>query len=543
MRQELDVREKNVSKLIKEVMLQENKKETKFQITVFSLFLIFFFTWEPISLYWLFAAIEYSETDRIILTAFISGIFLAFFILIQYVNNTYADCNSWKIITKVRERFFRAYYGINYFKIHSKFSQGEIFDRIFNSGIGILEYVMNYLGIIIFIFLGAGYSYYYWIKTPIVLCFIFVLVIAELYITKRIAKKMNKIEEVKRTAEGVKAEAGEKLLQDLEFSLMYEVEEEILKQYIDILNKSWTYQRKKELLSEGIQSIHSFIQLCLQIVLEKAMLISRAKGNLNTADTPIMFIVLDKLTTVLKEIVQRLLEIGQKEIAVKRILELESETSTLNKSELEVTKSEIVSAENLSIELDGVSILKDISFKIYQGEKVAVIGNNGCGKSTLLKAILGLIPIKKGSCFLKNRLPEYFTNNDKNDIAYIPVEPFLFSESIQNNLEMGTEEIVVDIEKKTGYFCQEFKDKPVETLSGGQQQMVNICRGIVRSSNILFADEPTSHLQKDKAEEVMKWVLDSSDTCLIITHDMSLLPLFTRILKIEGGQICEVQIK
>lgn len=543
----------HVNKFVFDVMFRQNRKASIFQIAVFSIFLIFLFCWEPIAMYCLFAAIRMNRVGAIFWASLFVSLSLFCFATVQYVNNTYADCNSWNIITKIRERLFRSYYALDYNSTHEKFSTGEIFDRIFQSGIGILDYAINYLGIFLMVIMGVGFAVYYAVKIPLVLIPVFLLVGLELFMTKRITGKLSVIEREKRELESLRTVAGERLTQDLEFSLMYGVEDVMLDQYLSTLDKSWNQVKKKEMLLEFIHSVHSFVQSILQILLGLAMFGAKSKGLMNTADTPVMLLVLDKLSYTVKEAIQRISEIGQKRVSVRRILELVPEGEVRKQKALGaspktaerespgiVKEAAVVTMNNVSIKIDGYEILKDVNLEVLAGEKVAIIGENGSGKSTLLKAALGLVPANSGICLIHGTDTGKWTYEQRRRVGYIPVTPFLFMESVSSNIDMGIERPDENLKCIADEFCAGFFNNDVETLSGGQQQMVNICRGVLRTPAVLFADEPTSHLQREETERVMKWILENGDTCLVITHDLSLLPLFTRVLEIKEGGLAEI---
>lgn len=144
--------------MIRDFLFRDNKKETIFQFWVFSIFLLMLFGWEPVCPYLVFRAVEYGTMAELAKTCWLMGASLLFFGGVQYVNQTYADRNSWKIITSVREQLLRMYYSLDYSRIHKRFTYGELYDRIFCSGIGILDYAVHFLSIGIFTLLAGVFS-------------------------------------------------------------------------------------------------------------------------------------------------------------------------------------------------------------------------------------------------------------------------------------------------------------------------------------------------------------------------------------------------
>lgn len=527
-----EIKKSAVNGLIREVIFKENGKETLFQISVFSAFLLFFCLWEPVSMYFIYRAIESEDVGTLIMISAVSAVFLGIFLVLQYINNTYADRNSWKIAMKVREHFFRKYYKTIYFSIHHKFSGGEIFDRITHAGMAALTYVMNYVGIFIFTISGILFLVYYIKKVPYVVLAVFFFVILELTISNIMMKKVNSLEADKRKVESVKAEKSEVLFENLELDLMYGDENKSLDCYMNYVEAGWKLQKKKELFSEGILCIHIYVQSFLQIILQNNIFKKMQSGKLMQADSLTLLLILDKLTSMIKEIAQRILETGQMKVSVERAAQLEKFEERPLSKENSLTKKDgeaVLDVKNLSVSFEERKILTDINLTILKGEKIAVIGENGSGKSTLLKTILGLVRASSGNCYVNGKMA-----------AYIPAEPFLFSESVDDNIDMGCDTMDKELQKSVMEICKNFEFRKPEELSGGQKQLVNICRGVVKKADILFADEPTSHLPKEKSAEVMSWLISSSSSCMVITHDLSLLPLFTKVYQIRDGKIKEV---
>lgn len=165
----------------------------------------------------------------------------------------------------------------------------------------------------------------------------------------------------------------------------------------------------------------------------------------------------------------------------------------------------LLSIENLIVAYGAVEALKSVSLEIQEGDVVAVLGANGAGKTTLLKAISGLIPIKAGIIKLKgedlskhpaHRLAEL-------GIMHIPEGRRVFSTlTVEENLDLGAWSIR---KKKSAQELQKSKDwvfslfpklkerrkQMAGTLSGGEQQMLAIGRGLVSQPKILLLDEPS----------------------------------------------------
>ncbi|MCC6957103.1 MAG: ABC transporter ATP-binding protein [Anaerolineales bacterium] len=165
----------------------------------------------------------------------------------------------------------------------------------------------------------------------------------------------------------------------------------------------------------------------------------------------------------------------------------------------------LLSIENLVVAYGAVEALKGVSLEIQEGDVVAVLGANGAGKTTLLKAISGLVPIKEGVIKLKGEdLSKYPAFRlAEQGIMHIPEGRRVFSTlTVEENLDLGSWGIrknrtPQELQKNKDWVFALFpilKDRRRQfagTLSGGEQQMLAIGRGLVSQPKILLLDEPS----------------------------------------------------
>ena len=164
-------------------------------------------------------------------------------------------------------------------------------------------------------------------------------------------------------------------------------------------------------------------------------------------------------------------------------------------------------------------ILKDVSLEIHDGELVTVIGANGAGKSTLLNTISGIVSPAQGDIEhdgerLNGLEPEKIV---RHGICQIPEGRQLFSiMTVKENLEMGAylrkDKINIDrdLERMYSFFpiLRERAKQQAGTLSGGQQQMLAIARGLMSNPKLLLLDEPSWGLAPVLVEEVAKIITE-----------------------------------
>lgn len=205
---------------------------------------------------------------------------------------------------------------------------------------------------------------------------------------------------------------------------------------------------------------------------------------------------------------------------------------------------------------DSMPILRDLSFNIFPGDIVALVGPSGEGKTTLIRLLLSLLKPKSGTLKLITKNESIEVSPDtRNHISYVPQGNTLFSGTIADNLRYGFLDATdKDIEMALKIACAwDFVDNlPDKTetiigehgtgLSEGQAQRLVITRALIRKKPILILDEITSALDIDTEIKVLKSIknLDYHPTCIIITHRPSALAICNRIFKLENGNLQEV---
>ena len=195
----------------------------------------------------------------------------------------------------------------------------------------------------------------------------------------------------------------------------------------------------------------------------------------------------------------------------------------------------------LLLELDGVSVhcgavvaLDDVSLGIRKGEVVAVMGPNGAGKSTVLKAIMGLAPVVAGEVhWRQQRLAAATHEIVKEGIAFVPQGRHVFTHiTIEENLEMGCLYLADGAEKARRLdavmelfpILHEKRRDMASQMSGGQQQMLALGRGLMAGPELLLLDEPTLGLAPIIVGEVFQKVREISDrlstTIMLVEHNI-----------------------
>ena len=207
---------------------------------------------------------------------------------------------------------------------------------------------------------------------------------------------------------------------------------------------------------------------------------------------------------------------------------------------------------NIAVDYGAVRALDDVSMEVHTGEVVAVMGPNGAGKSTVLKAVMGLAPVVSGAVYWRQQPLAAETHEIvKEGIAFVPQGRRVFTHlSIAENLEMGCiylndraerarrldsvmELFPVLYEKRRDYASQ---------MSGGQQQMLALGRGLMASPELLLLDEPTLGLAPIIVREVFQKVAEISDrlntTIMVVEHNIKgVLDIVDRAYVLDKGTV------
>jgi branched-chain amino acid transport system ATP-binding protein len=178
----------------------------------------------------------------------------------------------------------------------------------------------------------------------------------------------------------------------------------------------------------------------------------------------------------------------------------------------------LLAVRDLVVHYGPVAALHGVSLEVFPGEIVALIGSNGAGKSTTLRAISGMIPVESGSVTLGGaeitNLPSH--RIVRRGLAHIPEARQIFGDqSVYDNLLLGG--FSLDSRTSRGLAEQEIRRFPVlyerraqraGTLSGGEQQMLAISRGLMSRPTLLLMDEPSMGLAPLLVRQVAQTILD-----------------------------------
>ena len=234
-------------------------------------------------------------------------------------------------------------------------------------------------------------------------------------------------------------------------------------------------------------------------------------------------------------------------------VEIREEDKGLDK--IEYIKNSI-SFENVYFAYKNGNVLKNISFEIKKGDKVAIVGPSGSGKSTIIDLLSKFYKVKSGDIKIDGKnINTYNTYDIRKLIGIVTQESLLFHDSIRNNITFGSDKIdekkMIEAAKVANAFnfISDLDDK-FETeigerglkLSGGQRQRICIARAIYKDPPILIFDEATSSLDSKSEISVQKAVEEvmKDRTSIIIAHRLSTIKNVDKIIVIDNGKIVEM---
>ena len=202
-----------------------------------------------------------------------------------------------------------------------------------------------------------------------------------------------------------------------------------------------------------------------------------------------------------------------------------------------------------------IKALDNVSFKIRKGETVGILGPVGSGKTSLFELIMRIYDPSKGDIFIgDNNIKNLKLINLRKNLGYVPQNPFLFSESIINNIMFGKEKakyqevqnaakhssIHDEITKLNDGYETVLGERGI-TLSGGQIQRVSLARALIKDAKILLLDDCLSSVDTDTEEKILKNLkyYGKNKTTVMSSNRISSIKLSDHIIVFKEGKIIE----
>jgi len=278
-----------------------------------------------------------------------------------------------------------------------------------------------------------------------------------------------------------------------------------------------------------------------------------------TIGTIFLFIQLSQmLFRPLRQIADKFNTLQMGMVAASRIFKIIDTTSNIadlgTKSE-DLIDGNIVFNNTSFSYINNEKVIKNLSFKINNGEKIAIVGSTGSGKTTIVNLISRFYDVQDGSIFIgSHNIKDYRLQSLRSRIALVLQDVFLFADTILNNITLWDSRIsfesVVSAAKKIGIhdfimslpdgYNYNVKERGV-MLSQGQRQLISFLRAYIKNPSILILDEATSSIDSNSEELIQNATekITQNKTSIIIAHRLSTILNSDRIFVMNQGLLVE----
>ncbi|RMF21017.1 MAG: ABC transporter ATP-binding protein, partial [Bacteroidetes bacterium] len=283
-----------------------------------------------------------------------------------------------------------------------------------------------------------------------------------------------------------------------------------------------------------------------------------AKGQITAGNIAEFVIYVNMLTWPVTALGWITSIVQQAEASQKRINEfLHTPPDIVNPTTRPVPLKGDIRFENVSFTYPdtGIQALKNVSFHLRPGQKMAIIGRTGSGKTTIADLLVRMYDVTEGRILIDGiDIRRHDLDNLRRRIGYVPQDGFLFSDTVANNIAFGKPQAPrTEIEQFSRYAAvyDDILDLPDGfdtlvgergvTLSGGQKQRVSIARAFLKQPDIVVLDDCLSAVDTNTEKQILGYLRDAlaDKTAIIITHRIYALLDFDLILVLEDGRIAQ----
>ncbi|MDC1186519.1 ABC transporter ATP-binding protein/permease [Crocinitomicaceae bacterium] len=316
--------------------------------------------------------------------------------------------------------------------------------------------------------------------------------------------------------------------------------------------------RKRDLSSPLNETLGAAIMLCIAWFGGKMILDSTVGSGLTGEEFIGFIIVFSQLLRPIQGVASSIAYIQKSSISQDRINDILNSDEKIFEAEDPQSLDDIktgISLKNVTFKYKDVDVIKNVSFEIPKGKKIALVGESGSGKSTLADLVARFYDIEIGEISYDGIPVDQLKTDDlRKHIGIVSQESILFNDTVANNIAFGMgnpkrEDVISAAKIANAHEFISQLDNGYDTnigergnkLSGGQKQRVSIARAIFKNPSLLILDEATSALDTESevlVQEALEHLLDGR-TSLVIAHRLSTIRNADNIIVLSKGKISE----
>lgn len=335
-------------------------------------------------------------------------------------------------------------------------------------------------------------------------------------------------------------------------------QEEISMEKFESDNENWfTHEWKSQFYSSLNGPLMNFISNFTYVVVAVLGAVLVLQKAIMVGDILAFFQYTQSFTRPIQQITRVMNQIQTAMAASERIFEFLDYDDEENPSKNKITEiNDNITFENVSFGYTpNEKIIKNLSFNVKKGEKIAIVGETGAGKTTIVKLLMRFYDINSGSIKIDNvDIEEYDKDSVRSLIGMVLQDSWLFSDTIFNNIRYGnlessdSEVINAAGQVYADNFIRQLPDgydstlnEDSDNISHGQKQLLTIARTILSKKEVLILDEATSSVDT-RTEKLIQKAMDKlmeGKTSFIIAHRLSTIRNADKIIVIENGEIIE----
>jgi ATP-binding cassette subfamily B protein len=405
----------------------------------------------------------------------------------------------------------------------------------------------------------VGYLFYInWRLTLVLLLVVPVIILVINFLRKKIRKAYN----TSRTSLAKSAAYLQEALTGMKTVQLFAAEDKVLnkyddlnKQFCDAQNKSNVYDSFLYSIVEGITSVATALVIWYGAI--------QIWDYGYTLGILIVFVTtLERLFVPVKQFAQQISTIQRAMSALEHISEMFDQQVEDPKAETSETVPEAIALQEIEFKNvffryseDTPDVLKDVSFKLKKGDRLALVGTTGSGKSTIIRLLAKTYTGYRGSIKINGtELSEIPIGQIRETISIMQQDIYMFNDTVEFNISLGRKSISrSDVEQSASfvyanYFIDQLPEKYQfvvqdngDNLSKGQAQLISFARAIAGNSELIILDEATSAVDSITEQYIQKAIANifSRKTVIAVAHRLSTIKNSDMILVLEDGRIIE----